>query len=184
MADGSNYPDNQNNPNGINTTVPVQGYAYFMSAAYREAEAAFDEGEVPVGAVVELGGRIIGRGHNRVEALGDATAHAEIIAVTAASNYVGDWRLNGCTLYVTLEPCLMCLGAILHSRVSAIVYGAKDSRLGGVDSFNYKDEALRSYRNFPTVVSGIMEEESRELLRAFFRKLRKGSADVGVGEGH
>jgi tRNA(adenine34) deaminase len=157
-----------------NPGVPnfTQDHTYFMSAAYREARAAFDEGEVPVGAVVEQGGRIIGRGHNRVEALGDATAHAEIIAITAASNHVGDWRLNGCTLYVTLEPCLMCLGAILQSRVSAIVYGARDSRLGGIDSFNYKEEAERSYRNFPAVTSGIMEEESRELLKAFFKKLR------------
>jgi tRNA(adenine34) deaminase len=157
-----------------NPGVPnfTQDHAYFMSAAYREAGAAFDEGEVPVGAVVEQGGRIIGRGHNRVEALGDATAHAEIIAITAASNHVGDWRLNGCTLYVTLEPCMMCLGAILQSRVSAIVYGARDGRLGGIDSFNYKDEAERSYRNFPAVTSGIMEEESRELLKAFFKKLR------------
>ncbi|MDR2592939.1 MAG: nucleoside deaminase [Chitinispirillales bacterium] len=156
--------------------IPVQDHAYFMSAACREAEAAFDEGEVPVGAVVELGGRIIGRGHNRVEALGDATAHAEIIALTAASNHVGDWRLNGCALYVTLEPCLMCLGAILQSRVSTVVYGARDSRLGGIDSFNYKDEALRSYRNFPAIVSGIMEDESRELLKAFFKKLRSNQS--------
>ncbi len=164
--------DDSKNPDDLNPATPTQDHAYFMSAAYREATAAFDEGEVPVGAVVELGGRIIGRGHNRVEALGDATAHAEIIAITAAANHVGDWRLNGCTLYVTLEPCLMCLGAILHSRVSAIVYGARDSRLGGIDSFNYKDEAERSYRNFPAVTSGVMGEESRELLRTFFKKLR------------
>ncbi|GBU21744.1 tRNA-specific adenosine deaminase [Fibrobacteres bacterium R8-0-B4] len=169
MADGSDNPQNPDNPD---TPALAQDRVRFMSAAYREAEAAFDEGEVPVGAAIELGGRIIGRGRNRVEALGDATAHAEIIALTAASNHVGDWRLNGCTLYVTLEPCLMCLGAILQSRVSAVVYGAKDPRLGGIDSFNYKDEALRSYRNFPTVISGIMEDESRELLKAFFRKLR------------
>jgi len=165
-------PENSENPGKPENLTPPPDRAYFMSAACREAEAAFDEGEVPVGAVVEQNGRIIGRGHNRVEALGDATAHAEIIALTAASNHVGGWRLNGCTLYVTLEPCLMCLGAILQSRLSVIVYGAKDSRLGGIDSFNYKDEALRSYRNFPEVISGIMEEESRELLKTFFKKLR------------
>jgi tRNA(adenine34) deaminase len=173
MADNTDNPGNSGNPD---IPAPAQGHAYFMSAAYREAEAAFDEGEVPVGAVVELGGRIIGRGHNRVEALSDATAHAEIIAITAASNHVGDWRLNGCALYVTLEPCLMCLGAILHSRVSVIVYGARDGRLGGIDSFNYRNEAIRSYHNFPAVVSGVMEEESRELLRAFFRSLRSGQS--------
>jgi tRNA(adenine34) deaminase len=149
-----------------------------MSAAYREALSAFDEGEVPVGAVVEMGGRIIGRGHNRVEALRDATAHAEIIAITAASNSVGGWRLCGCTLYVTLEPCIMCLGAILQSRVSAVVYGARDGRLGGIDSFNYRDEAERSYRAFPAVVPGIMEENSRELLKAFFKKLRERKPDA------
>ena len=145
---------------------------HFMSAAYQEALRAFDEGEVPVGAVVELEGRIIGRGYNRVEALGDATAHAEIVAITAASNHVGGWRLNGCTLYVTLEPCLMCLGAILQSRVSAVVYGAADPRLGGIDTFNYRAEAERSYRAFPAVTAGVMEEESRALLKAFFKNLR------------
>ncbi|MDR2694176.1 MAG: nucleoside deaminase [Chitinispirillales bacterium] len=169
MADA---PDNLDNPNNSDTLALTHDHTGFMAAAYREAEAAFDEGEVPVGAVVELGGRIIGRGHNRVEALGDATAHAEIIAMTAASNHVGGWRLNGCALYVTLEPCLMCLGAILQSRVSAVIYGARDSRLGGIDSFNYRDEAERSYRNFPAVVSGVMEDESRELLKAFFKRLR------------
>jgi len=145
---------------------------YFMGAAYQEALRAFDEGEVPVGAVVELEGRIIGRGYNRVEALGDATAHAEIVAITAASSHVGGWRLNGCTLYVTLEPCLMCLGAILQSRVSAVVYATADPRLGGIDTFNYRGEAERSYHAFPQVSSGVMEGESRALLKAFFKKLR------------
>ncbi|MDR3013762.1 MAG: nucleoside deaminase [Chitinispirillales bacterium] len=149
------------------------GLDYFMAAAYREALRAFDEGEVPVGAVIEKDGRIIGRGYNRVEALGDATAHAEIIAITAASEYMGDWRLNECTLYVTLEPCLMCLGAILQSRISTVVYGAKDPRLGSIDTFQYREEAEKSYRTFPKIISGIMENESRDLLKAFFKKLRK-----------
>jgi tRNA(adenine34) deaminase len=155
-----------------NDAALVPGHNYYMAAAMREAMRAFDEGEVPVGAVVEMGGRVVGRGYNRVEALKDATAHAEIIAIAAASNSIGDWRLNGCTLYVTLEPCVMCLGAILQSRVSAVVYGAKDSRLGGIDSFSYRGEAEKSYRNFPEVAGGVMEEESREVLKAFFKKLR------------
>jgi len=145
---------------------------YFMERAIQEALRAFDEGEVPVGAVIERDGAVIGRGYNRVEALGDATAHAEIIAMTAASNHLGDWRLNGCTLYVTLEPCLMCLGAILQSRVSAVVYGAKDIRLGGIDSFHYRAEAERAYKSFPQITSGVMEAEAGGLLKSFFRKLR------------
>jgi tRNA(adenine34) deaminase len=145
---------------------------YFMETAFREAIKAFEEGEVPVGAVVEMGGAVIGRGYNRIEALGDATAHAEIIAMTAAAAHVGDWRLNGCTLYVTLEPCLMCLGAILQSRVSAVVYGAKDPRLGSIDTHLYRPQAEKSYHTFPQITSGVMENESSELLKAFFKKLR------------
>ena len=143
-----------------------------MSAAYQEALKAFDEGEVPVGAVIEKNGRIIGRGYNKIESLSDATAHAEIIAISAASASLEDWRLDGCTLYVTLEPCLMCLGAIMQSRISAIVYGAKDSRLGSVDSFTYRDEIERSYRSFPSVTSGIMADECSGLLKSFFKLLR------------
>ncbi len=143
-----------------------------MSAAYQEALKAFDEGEVPIGAVVEKDGTIIGRGYNRIESLKDATAHAEIIALTAASNRLSDWRLSGCTLYVTLEPCLMCLGAIVQSRIASIVYAAKDPRAGAVDSFFYRQEVERSYRYFPVVSSGLMEAESRELLSSFFRQLR------------
>ena len=145
---------------------------YFMSAAYQEALKAFDEGEVPVGAVIEKNGRIIGRGYNRIERLGDATAHAEIIAISAASTHLEDWRLGGCTLYVTLEPCLMCLGAIMQSRISAIVYGAKDSRAGSIDSFMYRGEVERSYRSFPLVTRGVMAEECGGLLKSFFKTLR------------
>ncbi|MDR2579283.1 MAG: nucleoside deaminase [Chitinispirillales bacterium] len=163
--------------------IIVYGADYFMAAALREAMRAFDEGEVPVGAVIEKDGAIIGRGYNRIEGLGDATAHAEIIAITAASESVGDWRLNGCTLYVTLEPCLMCLGAILQSRVSAVVYGAKDTRLGSIDSFQYREEAEKSYRVFPQITSGVMEDESRELLKEFFRKLRKKQSSIVCCDG-
>jgi tRNA(adenine34) deaminase len=101
-----------------------------MNAAYQEALKAFDEGDVPVGAVIEHEGRIVGRGYNRIEKCMDASAHAEILAIGAASSLLQSWRLTGCTIYVTLEPCLMCLGALLQSRVDAIVYAAADPRLG------------------------------------------------------
>lgn len=147
-------------------------HEYFMNLAMRQAELAFDCGEVPVGAVIVRDGRVIGRGYNKIESLGDATAHAEIIALTAASESVGDWRLDGCALYVTLEPCLMCLGAILQSRISEVIYGAADPRLGAIDTHNYKDIAMGSYHNFPNVISGIMQNESSIMLKDFFRKLR------------
>jgi len=152
-----------------------------MNLAYQEALKAFDEGEVPVGAVVVKNGTIVGRGYNRMEKLADATAHAEIIALGAASSSLGSWRLDECVLYVTLEPCLMCLGAILQSRIQRIVYGAADSRLGAVDTYYYRQEAERAYRRFPVTQSGVMEQECRELLGSYFESLRKkrGSSEDG-----
>ena len=145
----------------------------FMSKAYQEALAAFDDGEVPVGAVIVApNGSIIGRGRNSMEQLKDATAHAEILAIGAASNTQESWRLDDCSLYVTLEPCLMCLGAILHSRLSTVVYAAPDCRLGAVDTFYYRQEAERSHKRFPVVVSGIMVDDCSALLNAFFKRIR------------
>jgi len=145
---------------------------YFMKVAYQEALKAFDEGDVPVGAIIEKEGRIIGRGYNRMEKCFDATAHAEILAIGAASTFLESWRLEGCTLYVTLEPCLMCLGALLQSRIHAIVYAAADPRLGAVDTRFYRQEIERAYRYFPVIQSGIMQEECASLLKSFFNKLR------------
>ena len=144
----------------------------FMNLAYQEALKAFDEGEVPVGAVVVKNGAVTGRGYNRIEALGDATAHAEIIAIGAASNSLQSWRLEGCSLYVTLEPCLMCLGAILHSRIDRIVYAAADPRLGAIDTFSYRMEAERAYRRFPFITSGVLSDTCGDLLSSFFQALR------------
>jgi tRNA(adenine34) deaminase len=110
----------------------------FMNLAYQEALKAMDEGEVPVGAVIVRDNQIIGRGYNRIEQLSDATAHAEIIAISAASNNSASWRLNGCTIYVTLEPCVMCLGAIMQSRIETIIYGASDPRFGAIDTRSYR----------------------------------------------
>ena len=148
---------------------------YFMHTAYQEAVKAFDEGEVPVGAVIEKGGAIIGRGYNRMENLPDATAHAEIIAISAASSKLSSWRLSDCTLYVTLEPCLMCLGAIMQARIGKIVYGATDSRFGAVDSHYYKQEIQRTYGYCPVIISGIMESDCSSLLTSFFSRVRKKS---------
>jgi tRNA(adenine34) deaminase len=147
--------------------------SYFMNIAYQEALKAFDEGEVPVGAVIEKEGRIIGRGYNRVENCCDATAHAEILAIGAASSLVENWRLDGCTLYVTMEPCIMCLGALLHCRIGAVVYAAVDPRLGAVDTFYYRQEIERAYHYYPLITSGIMKDECASLLQSFFEAIRK-----------
>jgi tRNA(adenine34) deaminase len=152
---------------------------YFMQAAHQEALKALDEGEVPVGAVVEKNGSIIGRGYNRIEKLCDATAHAEIIAVTAAAASLSTWRLDGCTLYVTLEPCIMCVGALLQSRVASIVYGAKDARLGAIDTRSYRAELEQAYGFFPKVTSELMAEESSHLLSSFLRKMRTNKIKNG-----
>ena len=144
----------------------------WMREALREAQLAFEEGEVPVGAVVVDQGRLIGRGHNRVENLKDATAHAEIIAIGAASAARGDWRLEGATLYVTVEPCMMCLGAIFLSRVSRLVFGAYDKRAGAcggaipLGSSKYMDREL-------SVSGGVLESGCQELLLEFFSKVRQ-----------
>lgn len=147
----------------------------YMDLAFQEALKAIDEGEVPIGAVVVADGMVVGRGYNRMEKLSDSTAHAEIIAIGAASNSLNTWRLDNCTLYVTLEPCLMCMGAIMQSRIRRIVYGTRDSRAGAVDSFYYRQEIERSYHRFPLVTSGVMEHQTSEILKSFFQNIRKKS---------
>jgi tRNA(adenine34) deaminase len=154
--------------------MEIVDHSYYMGRAYQEALCAFDEGEVPVGAViVGPSGTIMGRGRNSVERLKDATAHAEIVAIGAAANSREDWRLEGCSLYVTLEPCLMCLGAILHSRLDTVIYGTPDPRLGAIDTFFFRQEAERSHRRFPHIVSGVMADECASLMSSFFDKIRK-----------
>lgn len=140
----------------------------FMRAAIAEAELAKDEGEVPIGAVIVLNDKVIGRGHNRIEALNDPTAHAEIIAITSASTYLSDQRLKDTTLYVTLEPCPMCAGAIMLSRIKRCVYGASDPIMGSLDSkYNIRRPELE-------VVGGVLAEECSKLLAEFFKKRRRG----------
>ena len=144
----------------------------WMREAFREAGKAYKEGEVPVGAVVVLHSRIIGRGHNRVEALQDATAHAEILALTAAFNTLSSWRLDDAVLYVTLEPCVMCAGAIMNARINRIVFGTFDSRAGACGSRFNLPEDPRSLFNVD-ITSGIMALQCSKILRSFFQLKRQ-----------
>ena len=149
----------------------MSDYDAWMQLAIAEAREAERQGEVPVGAVVVRDGRVIGRGHNRTEALDDPSAHAEILALRAAGAENGDWRLEGTTLVVTLEPCPMCIGAIILGRVERLVYGAGDPRYGACGSAI----ELRTPELAPHLletVTGVREAECGELLRAFFRRLR------------
>jgi len=144
---------------------------YFMRQALKLAETAFAEDEVPVGAVIVQGEKIIAKGYNQREKLNDPTAHAEMIAITSAASAIGDWRLNDCTLYVTLEPCIMCAGAIVLARIGRIVYGPDDPKAGAVRSlYNILEDARLNHQ--PTITSGVLAEQSSNLLREFFRKQR------------
>ncbi len=145
---------------------------FFMGRALEEARLAADQGEVPVGAVVTHNGRIIGRGHNGCERLQDATAHAEMIAITAASQTIGTWRLEECTLYVTLEPCPMCMGAALNSRIARVVYAAPEPKAGACGSI-IDLSTLDGFNHQCTVTAGIGAERSSMLLKSFFKQLRE-----------
>ncbi len=146
--------------------------ADWMQHALHEAQAAGSEGEVPVGAVVVCDGRIIGRGRNACEKLQDATAHAEMVALTAASQALGTWRLEECTLYVTLEPCPMCLGGCLNARVRRVVFGALEPKCGACGSV-VDLSAPPGYNHRIEISGGVCAEESAHLLKSFFRALRE-----------
>lgn len=142
----------------------------YMKAALKLAKKAAEEGEVPVGAVVVCDGKIVGRGRNRRETRKNALCHAEIEAIGKACKKLGGWRLHRCDLYVTLEPCPMCTGAIINSRIKTLCYGAPDPKAGSCGTLvNLFDIA---YNHKPEVVAGLLEEECAEMLRAFFRELR------------
>ena len=145
---------------------------YFMREALKEAKKAFEKEEVPVGAVLVQGNKVIARGHNEVELLQDATAHAEMICMTAGASAVENWRLEGTTLYCTLEPCAMCAGAILASRVKRLVWGAPDLRLGAngswVDLF-----AIKHPMHTLEIASRVLEAECAFLMKSFFDGMRK-----------
>lgn len=138
---------------------------YFMRKALEEAEAAYDKGEIPVGVVVVINDKIIARGHNLTETLNDVTAHAEMQAITAAANYLGGKYLQNCTMYITLEPCQMCAGALYWSQISKVVFGAEDLQRG----FRKTGNKLHPKT---TLKTGILKKEASELLKRFFIERR------------
>jgi len=149
---------------------------YFMNCALREAKKALEQDEVPVGCVIVQEGRIIGRGFNQRERLQDPTAHAEVIAITAAAATLGSWRLDEAHLYVTLEPCPMCAGAIIQSRIESVYFGAYDPKAGCCGTLmNLLQDTRFNHR--ATVVGGILETECGELLSTFFRRIRNKPVD-------
>lgn len=156
--------------------IPLEAHSVerderFMRAALAEARAAFDDGEVPIGAVIAQGERIIARGHNQRELLSDPTAHAEMLALTAASSHMGSWRLDDCTMYVTLEPCCMCAGAIIAARLGRLVFGATDPKAGAcVSLFTIPNDPRLNHH---TPMSGdILADACGDILRDFFQQQR------------
>lgn len=147
-----------------------------MSEALKEAKIAYTLEEVPIGAVVEKDGEIIGRGHNLTETLKDPTAHAEILALREAAKYLGGWRLSGCSLYVTAEPCAMCAGAIVWSRIEKLCIGTMDPKSGACGSvFNIPQEPKLNH--YVEIESGIMRQECQDILKTFFKELRKKKSE-------
>ena len=167
-------------PEGFSKMVGLIGIEktdeYYMGEALKEAKKAFEKGEVPVAAVIvhqppSGEARIIARAHNQVETLHDATAHAEMIAITQAEAHLENWRLQDCTIYVILEPCMMCCGAMILSRIKRVCYGAKDEKAGGVESLgNFLATPGLNHR--VEVCSGVRGEECRAILTEFFQKVR------------
>jgi tRNA(adenine34) deaminase len=151
--------------------IDLQSDHFFMGEALRQAARAEEAGEVPVGAVIARAGRIIARAFNQVELLKDATAHAEMLALTQAEEAAGDWRLTDCTLYVTKEPCPMCAGAMVHVRLARVVYGARDEK-GGAAGGALNLLQWPTLNHHCEITGGVREAECRALLRAFFAQQR------------
>lgn len=149
-----------------------QDHAYWMKQALVQAEKAFKLKEIPVGAIIIKDDKVIGRGYNQREQLNDPTAHAEIIAITAAANTLEEWRLNSCTLYVTKEPCSMCAGAIINARLKMIVFGCYDEEEGCCGSL-YQLCGDPRFKTMVSVMGGVMESQSLSLIKDFFKNRRK-----------
>lgn len=152
--------------------MDINYYEKYMREALYQAQLAYDKDEVPIGAVVVCQGEIIGRGYNLREAEQDATLHAEIKAIREANKYLKSWRLEDCELYVTLEPCPMCSGAIINSRIKTVIFGAFDPKAGTVGTFMNLVQDSR-FNHQAEVISGILEDECKDLLQNFFKKLRQ-----------
>lgn len=183
MGDGETRPRRIEEPSpfavGSAAILDSSHDALFMQRALREAQIAFDQDEVPVGAVVVRNDpssgecRVVGIAHNQREQLRDPTAHAEMIAVTQAAEALGNWRLDSCTLYVTLEPCPMCAGAIVLARIPRVVYGAADPKAGAVDTlYQLLTDPRLNHR--AQVVGGVLAEQCGEILTRFFQRKRAG----------
>ena len=148
---------------------------YFMREALRQALKGSKADEVPVGAIVVRAGKIIGRAHNHVELIKDATAHAEMLALTQAEAAVGDWRLTDCDLYVTKEPCAMCAGAVVHTRIRRVIFGCTDPSAGAFGSVMNLLQ-MQSLNHRCQITSGVLQKECAAILQEFFRKRRAGQA--------
>ena len=153
-------------------TTTKNDHVKWMKAAFREAEKAFEQDEVPIGAVVVQNGQIIGRGYNQRESLIDPTAHAEIIAITSAANTIKDWRLKDCQLYVTKEPCPMCAGALINARINMVIFGMYDEKEGCCGSL-YQLCRDNRFKHQLTVKGGIMEDACTLMIQEFFKKQRE-----------
>jgi tRNA(adenine34) deaminase len=153
--------------------IDLHSDSYFMGQALREARKAYAAGEVPVGAVIVCEGRIIARAWNQVETLKDATAHAEMLALSAAQVAIGDWRLDQCTLYVTKEPCPMCAGAVVHCRPQRVVFGCGDPKAGAAGGWINLLEANPPLNHRCDVTPGVLADDSLFLLQSFFREARE-----------
>jgi tRNA(adenine34) deaminase len=139
---------------------------YFMQQALKLAREAREKEEVPVGAIVVVNKTIVGKSHNQTEQLQDVTAHAEMLAISSAANYLGSKYLKDCTIYITLEPCIMCAGALAWSQIKRVVYGAKDDKRGGIELLKKQSPSIE-------VTGGILEEECAQLIKSFFKSKRK-----------
>jgi len=144
---------------------------YYMALAYNQAIEAWQQDEVPIGAVIEHQGRVIASAHNQSRATNDPTAHAEVLAISQAANTLGDWRLNACTLYVTKEPCPMCSGAVIMSRVGQVIYGVPDTKMGCLGGA-YSVHLLEGVNHRVDVKSGVLANECYALLQSFFKLKR------------